>query len=535
MDHPNGLTRRQMLAATALAGTVPGLMTLDQARAQGVTPKRGGTLNQLLTPEPAILVMGVNNQAPTLMSAAKMFQGLLKYSESLEPMPELAARWDISDDKTTYTFHLQPGVTFHDGKPFTADDAIFSITKFHIELSPRARSIFAKIKDASAPDPLTLKLVLDTPFEPFLLMFDATVCCMVPKHVYEGTDYRNNPANQHPIGTGPFQFVEWQRGSFIRLKRYDAYWKPGQPYLDELIYRIVPDSQSRAVALQTGQVQLTASGDIEPFDVPRFQQQPNLDFTTKGWEYFSPLMWLELNHRVKPLDDVRVRRALSMAIDRNFVLRRLWFGVGRVATGPISSTTKFYDADAKLPGYDPKGAAALLDEAGLKPNAQGIRFTLKHLTLPYGEVWTRLAEYFRTAFKQVGIEMVLESTDTGGWARRVSDWDYDTTVNYLYQFGDPTLGVERTYVSTNIQKVVFTNTGGYKNERVDALFKQARDAALPADRQKAFSEVSEVLVADVPQVWVLEMSFPTFSDKKVHNAVRLGTGVHASFDDVFMA
>ena len=161
------------------------------------------------------------------------------------------------------------------------------------------------------------------------------------------------------------------------------------------------------------------------------------------------------------------------------MLRRLWFNVGKVATGPVASGTKYQEPGLKLPGYDPKRAVALLDEAGLKPNAQGVRFSIRHLTLPYGEVWTRLAEYLRTAFKAVGVELVLESSDTGGWASRVAEWNYDTTVNFLYQYGDPTLGVERTYVSTNIQKIVFTNTGGYKNPKVDELFAQARAAAGP--------------------------------------------------------
>jgi peptide/nickel transport system substrate-binding protein len=536
MDRSNGLSRRSLIAATAIGGLAPQLMTLEQARAQGITPKKGGTLNALLTPEPPVLIMGVNNQGPTLMAASKIFQGLIKYSPKLEPLPELAKSWELSDDKKTYTFHLQPGVTFHDGKPFTADDVIFSIMKFHMDLAPRARGVFLKIKEATAPDPLTVKLTLDTPFEPFLLMFDSTTCCMIPKHLYEGTDYRNAPANQHPIGTGPFQFVEWQRGSFIRMKRYDGYWKKGQPYLDEMIYRIVPDSQSRGIALQSGQVQLTSASDIEPFDVPRFQAMPNLTVSTKGWEMFSPLMWIELNHRVKPLDDVRVRNAISMAIDREFLLKRLWFGVGKVATGPIASTTKFYDpAVAKLPKYDPKAAAKLLDEAGLKPDSNGVRFKLRHLTLPYGEVWTRLAEYIRTSLKNVGIEVTVESTDAGGWARRIADWDYDTSVNFLYQFGDPTLGVERTYVSTNIQKVTFTNTGGYKNPKVDELFAAGRNDADPKARQADFTEVQKILVADMPQVWLLEMSFPNIYDKKLHNVIELSTGVHACFDDVFFA
>ena len=177
----------------------------------------------------------------------------------------------------------------------------------------------------------------------------------------------------------------------------------------------------------------------------------------------------------------------------------------------------------------------MLDEAGLKPNAQGVRFTIKHLTLPYGEVWTRLAEYMRTALRGVGIELVLESTDAGGWARRIADWEYDTTVTFLYQYGDPTLGVERTYVSTNIKKVTFANTGGYANPEVDRLFTQAGTAPDPAARQVAFSQVQALLATEMPQIWLTEMAFPTITDRKLQKIIQLGTGVHASFDDVFIA
>jgi peptide/nickel transport system substrate-binding protein len=528
-------SRRQLLAGLAAAGFVPGLMTLSQARAQGVAPKRGGTLNTILAPEPPILVLGVNNQGPTLICASKIYQSLLKFSPKLEPLPQLAKSWELSDDKLTYTFHLQENVKWHDGQAFTAGDVIFSVMKFHMELAPRARGIFAKIKEASAPDPLTVKFTLDAPFEPFLLMFDVTAAAIVPKHIYDGTDYRNNPANQKPIGTGPFQFAEWQRGNFIRLTRFEGYWKPGQPYLDEIIYRIVPDSQSRALALQTGQVLLTQSSDIEPFDVPRFRELPNLTVETKGWEYFAPLSWIELNHRVKPLDDKRVRQAISHAIDRDFIAQRLWFGVGKAATSPVASSTRFYDPASKLQAHDPKAAMQLLDAAGLKPNAQGVRFSLKHIVLPYGEVWSRLSEYLRTSLHQVGIELVLESTDAGAWARRVGDWDYESTINFVYQYGDPTLGVERSYVSTNIQKVTFANTGGYANPEVDKLFATARAAADPKDRQAAFSAVQKLLIDDIPQIWLMELSFPTMYDKRLHNVIELGTGVHASFDDVFLA
>jgi len=130
------------------------------------------------------------------------------------------------------------------------------------------------------------------------------------------------------------------------------------------------------------------------------------------------------------------------------------------------------------------------------------------------------------------VEVTLESTDTGGWARRVSDWDYDTTINFVYQYGDPTLGVERTYVSTNIQKIVFTNTGGYSNPEVDKLFATARNAPDAAQRQAAFFAVQELLVKEMPQLWLIEMSFPTIHDRKVKDLITLGTGIFAPFDDV---
>ena len=526
------MSRRGLMAAAA---ALPVLWRVEDAIAQGVQPKRGGTLTTIVNPEPPVLHIGINNQGPTLVVGGKIFQGLLRYDSKLAPMPELAKSWEVSADGLEYTFHLQEKVKFHDGRPMTADDVVFSIMKFHMELSPRARGVFGRIKDGIAVNPTTVKFVLSAPFEPFLLMFDNTVSAIVPKHLFEGTDFRQSPAVAKPIGTGPFKVAEWQRGNFIRLERFDEYWKPGQPYLDAIIYRVVPDSQSRRLALESGQVLLTQGSDIEPFDVPQMRARPNLEVQTTGWEYFGPLMWMDFNHRVKPLDDVRVRRALTMAVNRDFIAQRLWFGIGKPATGPFHSATRFYDGSAKVPGYDVNAAKALLDEAGLKPNGQGVRFSIKHLSLPYGEVFTRLGEYLKQSFRQVGVDLQLESVDVGTWSQRTANWDFDTTINYLYQYGDPTLGVERSYVSSNIQKILFTNTAGYSNPKVDELFAAARTGATEADRRTAFSAVQKILVDEVPLLWVVEVNYPTVTDKRLHNAVQLGTGDHASYDDVFLA
>src|SRR5216684_3811117 len=492
-DHATspGLTRRGLLAAAS----APLLMTVAEARAQGIAPKRGGTLTSLLTPEPPILVLGVNGQGPTLIVGSKIYQGLITYSPTLEPIGALAKSWTIADDKLVYTFNLQEGVTFHDGHPFTAEDVVFSVMEFAMTLSTRARSVFSMVAKAEAPDPLTVKFTLKQPYAPFLLAFVVTGVPMMPKHIFAGTDYRTNPHNATPIGTGPFKFAEWQRANFIRLQRYDGYWKKGQPYLDEITFRIVPDSQSRALALQTGQVQLAAAND------------------------FAPMSWFEINKRVKPLDDKRVRQAMSMALDRKFIAERLWFNVGKPATGPLCGTVNYYDPTVTLPPYDPKKAMALLDEAGLKPDANGVRFSIRHLPLPYGEVWRRLSEYFRTSMQKIGIAVTMDSTDAGGWAARLAAWDFETSVNFVYQVGDPSYAVEGYFISSNIKKITFTNVGGYVNPQVDELFAKARVSGDPGERKTIFAELQRILVDDMPYLYLMQMSFPTFHANKLQNVI----------------
>src|SRR5699024_8998886 len=132
--------------------------------------------------------------------------------------------------------------------------------------------------------------------------------------------------------------------------------------------------------------------------------------------------------------------------------------------------TLFYDADAVVDyEYDLDKARALLDEMGLEPDENGVRASLGLLPIPYGETWTRLAEYTRQQLAQIGIDATIQPADAGTWAQRVADWDYDITFNYLYQYGDPAIGVARSYVSDNIRNVLFSNTMGYSNERVDEL------------------------------------------------------------------
>lgn len=526
-------TRRQLLgsAAVILAGAAG--LSPHPAIAQ----KRGGTLNAILNPEPPILNLGLNQQAPTQLVAGKIYQGLLRYDFDLKPLPSLAKSWTVSADGLSYTFKLEEGVKWHDGKPFTAEDVVFTTTKFLPEVHPRARAAFDRCESITAADKFTVVFKLKEAFEPFMYAFLPAGAPMMPKHVYEGTDFRANPMNATPIGTGPFKLKEWVRGNYIHLVRNDEYWKPGRPYLDEIYYRVIPDAASRALAIETGQVDLAQGNDVEAFDVQRLAGLPHLELHKRGYETVSPISWLEINHRGAPLGDKRFRQAMMHAIDREFIVKNIFFGLGRVAHGPINTTTRFHDAKAvKTYAHDPKKAMALLDEMGLKPDGSGIRARIKMMVLPYGEVWVRQAEFVKQALRRVGIDVTLESNDAGGWVQRIGNWEYETSFDFVSQFMDPALGVARTYISSNIRKgVPFTNTMGYVNKRVDELFDQAPKQTDAAKAQAMYSELQAILTEDVPVVWLTELEFPVLINKRVRDVNIDANGPNSEFDQAYVA
>jgi peptide/nickel transport system substrate-binding protein len=498
-------------------------------------PQHGGTLNLIVQPEPPILMLGINQQGPTQYVAGKIYEPLLIYDKDLSPQPWLARDFEISLDGLTYTFHLHEDVRWHDGEPFTAHDVVFTTRDFLPEVHPRARTGFALAESIEALDDHTVQFTLEAPYPPFIYAFELSTAPMIPRHLYEGTDFRTNPNNETPIGTGPFTFDEWDRGAYVHLVRNDDYWQEGLPYLDEIYFQIIPDAASRALAFETGQVHVLRGGDIEYFDVPRLGELPGVVTTTDGWEMFSPLSWLQMNLRVEPMDDPRFRQAVMYAIDREFVRDNLWFGFGVVAKGPIASTTLFHDPDLLVYDYDPARAEALLDEMGLEPRADGVRASIRMMPLPYGETWQRLAEVVREQLGQVGIEVQLEAVDAGTWASRLSDWDFEMTFNFLYQYGDPALGVSRNYITDNIiTGTPFANNGGYSNPQVDELFRRAAVELDPDKREALYSEVQHILVEEVPVGWMLELEFPTLYRDNVHNLVTTSIGLNETFHDVWI-
>ncbi|MFM9926255.1 ABC transporter substrate-binding protein [Variovorax sp. H27-G14] len=505
-------------------------LNLGITRAHGQT--RGGTLNSIVQPEPPILNLAISQLTPTQMVAGKIFLSLLTYDVNLKPLPSLAKSWTISPDGKTYTFNLERNVKWHDGKPLTSEDVLYTVKDFLPITHPRAKALFGRCESITAPDAFTVVFKLQQPFAPFIGAFDISNLPVMPKHVYAGTDVTKNPANLAPIGSGPFKLKEWVRGSHIHLVRNEAYFKPGLPHLDAIIYRVVPDGASRALALENGTVQLTQWTDLELFDAQRLGKKSNLAVTTKGYEYFAPIMWLEINNRTAPLNDKRFRQAVMHAIDRNFIKDKILYGFGKVATGPVNSKTKFYEPNVRKYDYSIDKAKALLDEMGLKPDDKGVRARVKLPVSPYGEMVQRTCEYIRQSLAKVGIAVTLESTDPGSYTQRISNWDYDMNLSWLYQFGDPALGVTRNYVTSNIRKILFTNTVGYSNPEVDRIAEEAAVEIDEAKRGALYSQMQKLIVEDVPIAWLVEMEFPTIYDKRIENLVTTAIGIHESFDTV---
>ena len=518
--------RRGLAALAAAALLCVGLATPAPAQT------RGGVLTGIAQPEPPTLMLGMNQQAPTIYVAGKIYQSLMTYAPDLTPQPELAKSWTMAPDGLTYTFELQENVKWHDGKPFTADDVVFTVDTFLRKTHPRANVTLNRyLAKATALSPTKVEFRLKEPFGPFLSLFEVSTLPMVPKHIYEGTDFATNPANQTPIGTGPFKFKEWKRGSHIHLVRNEQYWKPGKPLLDELIFRVIPDSASRALAFEKGDVQILRGGDVDNVDVRRLRALKGVETTTAGWEMYGPLAFIMMNNRKPPFDNVKVRQAVMHALDKNVIEKTIFFGLAKTAVGPLASTTKFFDKDLKSYPLDAAKAKALIKESGVDLAAAPVKI----LSFPYGAQWERLAEYVKQALEPLGFKVSIEAADAGSWAKRVADWEFDMSFNFTYQYGDPALGVARHYLSTNIVKgSPFANNQGYNNPKADELLIKAASSVDPAERARLYKEFQKLAVDEVANGYLVELQFATLMRDTVKGAVKTAIGLNESFDDVYI-
>ena len=502
-----------LLAATIVLWASAGLAAEE--------PRRGGSAIVVIGADPAILNPNVTVGAPDVLTGCMLYDGLVRFAEGFRIVPSLAKRWEISADGLTYTFHLVTA-SWSDGQPLTSDDVKYTL----LEVSSKYGSKFVApgkaIKDIETPDAETVVVTLSRPFGPFLFSLACEQnAAILPAHIFRGSDIFKNPASLiRPIGAGPFQLTEWVRGDHLTLERNPNYWSKDQPYLDRIIIKIIPDSSARLLALQAGEVDYIDQYYFPLSAYALLAKDPR--FALKEVSYPS-LDIVILNTRKPPLDQASVRQALLAAIDRNYLLKNVFLGTGQVARSSIDTRLSWAYNPAvdyeQLYPYDANKAAALLDAAGLKPGADGVRFTLR-LSFDTGRPeYTSLAQALQRFWQAVGIRAVLEGAERPVVLKRVySDYDFDATLQNYSTSGDPALGISRAYHSEAIkQGQTFNNASGYSNREVDALFDMGRDAPTEEERRLHYFKVQEVLARDLPVLTIHQQAQIGVSSVQLRN------------------
>lgn len=466
------------------------------------SPKYGGTVVVAITSDPGGLNPAITTQGGVHLICGSIFSGLVAHDFNLNPVPDLAQRWEVSLDGKTYTFHLAPEAVFHDGAPVTSADVKFTFEQLLMKYHSRTRtSVGDNLDQISTPDAHTVVFRFRRPYAAFLQLIDASNAPVMPKHLYEGTDPLTNSRNTNPVGSGPFKLQEWQKGNHLTLVKNPRYFKPGKPYLDRVVYKVMPTAALATIAFERGEVDYLMGAS--PLDIARLRAMPGVVVTSKGREGFAGVETFIPNLTRAPLSDLRVRKAIAHAIDKQFLVDKLLFGQGIAATGPVSHMLAWaYNPNVEKYEHNTALANQLLDEAGQRRGADGIRF---HLKFVHAASYAKVAEALRDQLSEAGIAVDLQLMEFAAAVDAVYiKKDFDLGFASFENGPDPDVGVKRTVVSSNIGPIPFSNGAGYRNPRVDELF---AIAASELDKQKRagyYFEAQKILVKDLPYFWLYE-------------------------------
>jgi peptide/nickel transport system substrate-binding protein len=438
--------------------------------------------------------------------AGLVFSGLLRYDENLKLSPSLAERWTVSKDGKTITYYLRKGVKFHDGVEFTANDVLFT---YQVYTDPTVKTPYAAdyqyIKKVEIMDPYIVKVVYKKAFAPALTN---TFGAILPQHLLEGKDINTADFNRHPIGTGPFKFVEWKTDQQIVLEANPDYWE-GKPHVKRFVLRIIPDQSSELLSLLKGETDALGawtSGTLSPeqyarqTDIPQFKnyynkyQADQFVYYYIGWNLGNPLF-----------KDVKVRKALTMAIDRQAIIDNVVYGLGSICTGPFVPSSWANNPAVKPLPFDPAGAKMLLAQAGWKTgpdgmlyrlvNGQQTPFAFKLFTNQGNVSRERIATIVQQQLKQVGVDCQPQIME---WTTLLSQYidkrKYDAMI-MGWQFG-PEPDCYLSWHSSQMGEHQY-NLVGYKNTTVDRLLVEGRETLNQDQRAKIYRRIHQILSDDV--------------------------------------
>jgi peptide/nickel transport system substrate-binding protein len=454
----------------------------DRSFASDPQPVPGGKLVYAIPGNPDSLDPQATSGTLTFQHVKSAYDTLLEPDESGKLVPALAESYEFEEQDFTLTFHLRKGVKFHNGDTLTAADikATFDRILAPESTSPH-KSKFKHVKEVKVLDDLTVQFVLDAIDTPLLATLSSGWSAILPKRAIDA----KHDFSTHPIGTGPFVFKEWVRDDHLSYTKFPEYWKQGQPYLDEVEFKVVVEPTTQLLGLFVGEFDIIEV--VEPFNVPKLTSNPE----TKLFTHPTGLaLVVAMNHARQPLNNLKVRQAICHAIDRQAVLDTAYTG-GTVIGSYIDSSSPYYADYSEMYPYDPQKAKQLLTEAGY---ANGFEVNLR-LPQNYSQ-HVNAGNMVQNMLQQIGITAKIQLVDWATWLSQVyRGKDFDLTIightgkldpdGRLAGFGDP----NQNYIN-------------YNNPEVFHLINEAAVTPDFEKRKALYVEVQRLMAEDAMMVFI---------------------------------
>jgi peptide/nickel transport system substrate-binding protein len=527
------IRRRSLLAGAAAA---PLLTASRQAGAD--EPKHGGTLVATWGGnEPQALFVPAGGGSSPFFTSTKIMERLVRMEADLSFTPMLATAVKAAPDYKSYTISLRPNVRWHDGQNFTADDVVFSIQSVW---KPLSGGIALKaLSGVEAKDDHTVIVSFSQPLPEFtfLSLLASETGAVLARHVWGNGDIVTNPANNKPVGTGPWKPKEWVRGSHVEYERNADYWRPGLPYLDRLVIRWWTEPAARSAALEAGELHVAVSNAIPAPEMKRLSATGKFVVERKGYENYEGTQVLMFNTQSPIFGKRAVRQALLHAVDRDFIGDTIYFGLAQPAVSPIHhANAMFFSDDVPKYPFDPDLAGKLLDEAGY-PLKGGKRFTASVVSAGWYAENIKTGPYLKQAFNDVGIDVNLSVPDRPTSLKRLyTDYDFDIAVSNWGSPIEPVPTITLNYTTDGIAKgVAFRNASRFSDPRMDEVVAKMTVEIDPAKRKQLVTDFARLACTEAPILPLVDVTVATVANSRVRNITVGANMMGESWGELWLA
>ena len=497
--------RRMSLRKTAW------LCALALPAAMALTPVAAKTLVYCSEGSPENFYPGINTTGTSFDVNSQIYNHIVDFERGgTKVVPSLAESWTVSKNELEYTFNLRKGVKWHSSKSFkptrdfNADDFIFSIERQWKENDPYFKVTSSNhtyfndmgmaklLKSVDKVDEYTVKITLNQPEAPFLANLAMDFAGIQSKEYAIAMLKAGTPEklDQEPIGTGPFQMVQYQKDALVRYKAFAAYWG-GKAKIDDLIFAITPDASVRWAKLQKGECHVMPYPN--PADLDAIRKDPNITVLEQPGLNVG---YLAYNTTKKPFDDVRVRKALNMAIDKKAIISAVYLGTGIAATNPIPPGQWSYNKAVKDDAFDPAAAKKLLAAAGY-PNGFTTDLWAMPVQRPYNPNAKRIAELMQADLAKVGVKAEIKSIEWGEYRKRMQNGEHQMgMMGWTGDNGDPDnflnlLGCEAAKANGG-------NNAKWCYQPFEDLLQKAKRVTNLAERTKLYENAQVVFKEQAP-------------------------------------